>query len=176
MFFTREATLALSQLPAPPNLRILVTGSRVYSDAQAVEEALCRIADGFESVTVCDGRAQGADDLAFRYTRKRKWSSIRVSAKWRDECRSTCSHGARPWRRTPTGGGWTYCPAAGIYRNQEMVALGHDVCVGFLAKDVQSTGTMHCMSTAFLAGIPTLAVSSRRGQWVTNLFTIDGPA
>jgi hypothetical protein len=63
-------------------------------------------------------------------------------------CRPTCHHPAQLKK------GVNYCPAAGPYRNQEMVDAGAAVCLAFILPG--SRGTIDCVKRARAAGIPTL--------------------
>lgn len=64
------------------------------------------------------GAAKGADIIAAAYAKHLGWSVIAHPARWSDPCRDTCTPGhRREWMRGQWG-----CPAAGVYRNQEMVA------------------------------------------------------
>lgn len=49
-----------------------------------------------------------------------------------------------------------------LIRNQQMVELGADVCVGFRLKDASNHGTTDCYTKAIRAGIPTLVVTGRK--------------
>lgn len=113
--------------------RLLVTGSRDWSDEVTVANALFDIWAGWgrpsEAVLVAGG-ASGADEIAARL-----WSraGLRVEthpAEWE-------LHGRR----------------AGMIRNAQMVASGVDHCVAFSRND--SPGTKQCMTAAQKAGIPT---------------------
>ena len=161
--------------------RVLVTASRDWEDRVAVEHQLRIAAaeasrDGKQPVLVhgqCDprhpdtgrpirwkvakrmswevqGRYLGGDWLA-------EWAALNMGSLWRIErhpadweapCRATCP--ARSHRITGRSG-VTTCPAAGPYRNADMVALGADVCLA-LIKD-GSRGASGCADLADKAGI-----------------------
>lgn len=122
-------------------LRILVTGSRDWVDADAIGAAL--IAFGRElsatpaDVVVVHGGARGADTIAGRWARD---FGIREEVHRAD------------WRRADG----TVDRAAGIRRNQAMVDAGADVCLAFIRN--VSPGATHCASAAQAAGIRTLIV------------------
>lgn len=67
---------------------------------------------------------------------------------WEAPCGTGCEPGHRKVRRD----GSTYCPGAAARRNQRMVGLGADVCVGF-PMGAGWSGTRHCMTIAGRAGI-----------------------
>lgn len=115
--------------------RILVTGSRHWTDRQTIDDALFRAyleltEDGSDVVLVHGACHLGGADIIARDI-------------WR-------SHGLRdephPAERGP--GGHVLGPA----RNKRMVDLGADVCLAFPLAD--SRGTYNCMRYAHQAGIP----------------------
>lgn len=118
--------------------RILVTGSRDWTDieviGQALEDAWALVSNGdlrAEVVLVSGACPTGADRIA-----ERLWEAFR-----------------RPVERHPAD--WdAYGKAAGPRRNQEMVNLGADICLAFPLPG--SRGTRHCANAAELAGIPVL--------------------
>lgn len=99
----------------------------------------------------------GADALADAWG---KWMEknpplirVRVEqhpAGWEQPCRPQCQPGHR--RVDPRG--WDVCPAAGFYRNEDMVHLGADLCLAFVAD--QSKGATHCASYAESKGMPVM--------------------
>ena len=120
-------------------LRILITGSRDFSDKTLAQQALVWVANvaGVENpadVTVVHGDARGADTLL-----------AEVAASY------GCVVEAHPARWDELG------KRAGAIRNCEMVALGADVCLAFPMPD--SRGTFHCMREAEKAGIPVVNLS-----------------
>jgi hypothetical protein len=119
------------------NLRILITGSRSWTDHDVIRQALVKAWKDFEyphpsMVTVVHGNAKGADKWADHYARS---LGFRVER-----------HPVTPkmWREQGRG--------AGTARNQRMVDLGADVCLAF-HKD-ESRGTAHCIRACVAAGIP----------------------
>lgn len=131
--------------------RLLVTGSRRHTDGalirQGLREAGARL--GRDTVLV-HGAATGADALAAEVWARWGLPVEGHSADWTGPCRPQCRSGHRKPRRD----GSTYCPAAGNYRNAEMVRLGADLCVAFPLG--RSQGTRDCMEQAALAGIEIL--------------------
>jgi len=116
-----------------PELRILVTGSRHWTDRYAIRRALLRAvalcADPPSRVVVVHGGARGADAGAGQVARGYGWTVEPHPADWDKYGRS-----------------------AGHRRNAEMVALGADVCLAFPLGDSQ--GTRGCMKLCERAGIP----------------------
>lgn len=114
-------------------MRILITGSRDWTDRAAIAAALIKVhvyaAIEPAKVTVVHGDARGADriaaDLAHQFG---------------------CNVEAHPadWDRHGKG--------AGPRRNAEMVAAGADVCLAFPIG--ASPGTRGCIRLAKQAGIP----------------------
>lgn len=114
-------------------LRVLVTGSRDWTDERAISDALRAIGSGIASqdVTVVHGHCPtGADAIADKAARIFGMNVERHPADW--------SLGKK----------------AGPLRNQKMVDLGADVCLAFPLPG--SRGTKHCMGAATKAGIPVL--------------------
>lgn len=118
-------------------MRILVTGSRDWSDLHTVEVALraaylkLHVGRPPSEVTVVHGGARGADSCAATLAPRMGFQVEEHRADW-------TAHGK----------------AAGPIRNQAMVAAGADVVLAFpLGK---STGTRHCMRAAAKAGIPVI--------------------
>lgn len=119
-------------------MRILITGSRYYSDSEAVETAILNaVADFYPdqpvvdngAVTIVHGAAPGADSLAA----------------------NLCSELGFNEEAHPAD--WSMGKKAGPLRNQSMVDLGADVCLAFPAEN--SRGTWDCIRRAMAAGIET---------------------
>lgn len=114
-------------------LRILVTGSRAWTDRAAILQALdlaavgAGVAPGW--VTVVHGAARGADRLAESAARELGMRTEAHPAAWRQ-----------------------YGRAAGPIRNYAMVGLGADLCLAWPLG--ASPGTRDCMSRCQVAGIP----------------------
>lgn len=110
--------------------RILVTGSRAWTDYDVIRDAIEKAAaDLGGDAVVVHGNAQGADRLADRAARALGLRTEPRSARWRTEGR-----------------------AAGPLRNQRMVDLGADVCLAFPLGE--SRGTRDAITRAEAAGIP----------------------
>lgn len=119
------------------SLRILVTGSRTWTDREAVHHSLTTAVreltfDG--EIIVVHGGARGADTFAA------EWASARLEARAE-------RHDA-DWQ--------LWGKRAGMKRNSEMVALGADLCLAFIRDN--SPGASHCAELARKAGIPTITV------------------
>lgn len=113
-------------------MRILITGSRNWADAEIIDRALRNLHQvNPDAVLVSGACPTGADHLA-----EEMWKS------WG----GTVELHPADWDR--------YGKAAGPRRNQEMVDLGADICLAFPLTD--SRGTKHCMGAAKKAGIPVL--------------------
>ena len=145
--------------------RLLVTGSRTWTDKSAIGRAFAWAVGEFpgvivqgehgpralwDRVTVVHGGARGADMLAGRLARV--WGMgvephPVTSRDWEAWCPG-CTAGHR--RERPDGS--TYCPQAGNRRNQRMVDLGADLCIGFPSGPGWS-GTRDCLNRAAEGGI-----------------------
>lgn len=136
-------------------MRILVTGSRDWEDEQRIAEVLFAavMLESGQHTLVTGACPTGADVMAERLVQMTidkhpdSWVIERHSADW-EACTSACTHDLRRNRN-----GREYCPAAGVRRNTEMVALGADVCVAFIKNN--SRGATDCANKAEKAGIPT---------------------
>lgn len=139
--------------------RLLVTGSRKLRDVQAVHRVLDSILADHPDLVVIHGKNEsGADWFARRWCWKHlapEWGGhIREEphpADWTGPCRITCRRGHRRRRRLD---GTEFCPAAGNYRNQEMVDSRPDECVAFFKDGAENIGTTDCVARAVKAGVP----------------------
>jgi len=135
-------------------LRVLVTGSRSWSDAEVIGGALLdcwhdAVQLGADGITVVHGDAPGADSIADLWAIGYRGLGVLrepVPADW-SACAPECRPGHRRRRRDGSG----YCPTAGLRRNQLMVDRGAAVCIGFWR--APGAGTLDCMARAARAGI-----------------------
>lgn len=122
-------------------MRILITGSRDWTDGAAIGRALrdAGRAAGVhpQAVTVVHGGARGADTIAGQVAREYGCTVEVHPADW-------AGKGA----------------AAGPLRNAQMVALGADLCLAFPLGE--SPGTRGCMAMAARAGIPVTVAEGPR--------------
>lgn len=143
-------------------MRVLVTGSRTWKDGNLIRAKLSQCLDTCretkDSLTIVHGGCRsGADAYADAWSRwhQRNITDVTVKtephpARWEAECRDVC----QPHHRRPDKRGWTVCPAAGFYRNEDMVHLGADLVLAFIADD--SKGATHCARYAESAGLSVL--------------------
>ena len=110
-------------------MRVLVTGSRNWTDATVISRALSSIPTD-EQITVVHGGAKGADSLAGQFAQHLGYSVEVHEADWD-----------------------TYGKRAGYIRNKKMVDLGADLCLAFIKNN--SKGATICLDLADKAGIPT---------------------
>jgi hypothetical protein len=113
--------------------RILITGSRDWTDRDALNIALAdtvRPIPAHQDIVIVHGAARGADTMADQWARIYGATIERHPANWQ-------LNGKR----------------AGFIRNQLMVNLGADICLAFI-KD-GSRGASHTAGLAEAAGIPT---------------------
>lgn len=135
-------------------MRVIVTGGRDFRQDWVVFNALAHVyaedrPEG-EWLWVVHGAAKGADEHAsvWAYSWHRAGRNVyweEHPAKWSAPCRETCAPNHRRRRRNGT----TYCPAAGNYRNQEMIDAGADLVLAFPG----GSGTADCVRRARAAGI-----------------------
>lgn len=124
-------------------MRILITGSRNWTDKDAILAALRKHANkNGDSVVVHGHCSSGADKLADELAQ---------------EYRVRTEHWPADWT--------AFGKRAGFVRNNVMVELGADVCLAFIRpctkegcqkpKPHGSHGATHCADAAEKAGIPT---------------------
>lgn len=140
--------------------RILVTGSRDWSDTTAIGEALSEairpVWHDRDVVIVHGACPTGADQMAHEWAETFGVIAERHPADW-DHCTDTCPQGHR--RRKRAGDSVhpglleTYCPSAGPRRNRELVALGADLALAFIKGG--SRGASHTALLAERSGIQT---------------------
>lgn len=118
-------------------MRILITGSRDWTDVETIRHVLDTITQewartyGSVDLTLVSGACPtGADAMAEYIGDVYGWTIERHPADWD-------THGKR----------------AGYVRNAHMVSLGADVCLAFILN--HSKGATMCSSLAIKAGIPT---------------------
>lgn len=141
------------------SLRILVTGSRDWTDRATIRRALVKALDqnwtGGRAVLV-HGGARGADTIAEEEWRiLRDLGPIRTDGPaeppgWWLAGLDIEAHPAR-WG--------DYGKRAGMVRNAEMVRAGVTVCLAFPLGE--SRGTRGCMALAEKAGIPVICYEGR---------------
>lgn len=109
-------------------MRVIITGSRKWTDREAIAEVLRELRD--TGATLVSGACPtGADRIA-----EEIWDSWDL-----------------PIERHPADW-YTYGKAAGPIRNQLMVNAGADLCIAFPLD--WSRGTLDCIHRANAAGIP----------------------
>ena len=136
--------------------RILVTGGRDYTDAERVEAELraaveARLGPSADPslVVLVHGAAAGLDRLADAAALRLGFHVEAHPADWTGPCRPSCPAPPRPSHRRRRRDGTDYCPAAGAYRNAEMVELGADLAIIFPG----GRGTADCARRIRAAGI-----------------------
>ena len=116
-------------------MRILVTGSRTWTDKVTIANAIRQAwidADKPYRVTVVHGGARGADYIAGVFAKRMNFD---VEVYPIDD---------ETWAK--------FGATAGYLRNRDMVELGADVCLAFIRNE--SKGATMCAKLAENAGIP----------------------
>jgi len=116
--------------PAAAPRRVLVTGSRTWTDTGTIRQALASVWGDGAAVLVSGACPRGADRLAEACWTRWGGHVERHPADWQ-------AHGRR----------------AGYRRNTAMVQLGADLCLAFIRDN--SPGATHTAALAETAGIPT---------------------
>ena len=118
-------------------MRILVTGSRKWTDVRLLEEILLGFAK-YQKVTIVHGGANGADKMASNLAKRMGWEEEVWFADWN-----------------------LYGRSAGPIRNKEMVDSKPDFVLGFVVKG-QSKGTEGCIKFAKEAGLDFMVITDER--------------
>lgn len=128
-------------------LRILVTGSKRWTDVDAVRGALNnfwrRVAADVpaERVTIITGGCEeGAEAIA------EKWAHM-VGAKLERHQANWAEAGE---------------PSAGPMHNEATVDAGADICLAFWSGSTKGSGTFDCFRRCIFAGIPVFIIPMRR--------------
>lgn len=106
-------------------MRFAVTGGRTYHDAEAIEAMLLTMSI---TDTLVHGAAPGADQACAEWWKMMGGKTEAHPADWRGPCRPECRPGHR---RAHPGAKTDFCPAAGAYRNQEILDSGVELLVAF---------------------------------------------
>jgi hypothetical protein len=134
------------------DFRVIVTGGRNFNKEWVVFDALAEVYHSLPDSThmvVVHGDAGGADAAASLWAKSWERTGHNVheephAAAWSAPCRATC-----PPHRRRRYDGTSFCPAAGVYRNGEMVELGADLGLVFPG----DRGTADCARRISAAGI-----------------------
>lgn len=122
--------------------RVLITGSRDWSDFETIFDALDQAyIQSSDSLRLVHGAARGADAIG------QAWYEDRKARGWDVQVER------HPAKWTTLG------RRAGTVRNLEMIALGAEMCLAFPLPE--SIGTRHCMRHAQLNGIPVYEFAPR---------------
>jgi hypothetical protein len=122
-------------------VRVIVTGGRDFSDESLLLDALMALPHG---TILVHGAARGLDKMAAELWRTWGETDEPHPARWEADCDRGC-----PGHRKKRGDGSSYCPAAGVLRNKQMVDMGADKILAFPG----SSGTADCVRQAKAAGI-----------------------
>ena len=120
--------------------RILITGSREWTDRETIRRNISAVAMGRfrdRPVVIVHGAARGADIIA---------DSVAREFGLTPEPHPAEAHGS-----------WPQC---GPLRNQHMVNLGADICLAFPTRE--SRGTWDCIKRANAAGIRVVVVPASK--------------
>lgn len=112
-------------------MKVLVCGSRDFSDALMLVEKLDELHDLHEFSVVIEGEALGADTMAAAWAEERDISVMPFPANWAK-----------------------YGRAAGPIRNKQMLDEGKpDLVVAFYSNKAKSKGTANMVAQAIKAGV-----------------------
>lgn len=126
-------------MPDIPTWRMLIASSRDWEDIRPIEHAIMLMAAEAaqlgRDLVVVHGNASGGDRLAAAVVRGRRaqgWKHIHEEshpAPWDAKCTRRCPRNSHRRKRRD---GTDFCPAVGLYRDEEMVAAGADACFAFI--------------------------------------------
>ena len=117
-------------------MKILVCGSRTFTDADAIERELRAYTQYEPNATVIEGAARGADIIAGNVAHRMGFIIEEYPADWNK-----------------------YGKRAGFIRNTEMLAKGRpDIVIAFW--DGQSRGTAMMIEIAKKAGVPVKVITN----------------
>ena len=128
--------------------RLLVTGSRTWTDSNliriALRSAVISLGVPTREITLVHGGAAGADQPADRIARQMDMQTEVHEAQWR-RCTDECIHDLRAAKK--------HCPEAGYRRNAEMIASmpTGSLVLSFAAKI--PGGTSGCAQVARRCGL-----------------------
>lgn len=128
-------------------MRVIVTGSRTWSDTETIRRALCEIADGYphdwndQGIVLVHGGCNTNNGRA-THSPPRGADAI-ANALWKSWGMTVEIHKAK-WSQ--------HGRAAGPIRNKDMVDRGADLCIAFILDE--SAGATDCVRRATEAGIP----------------------
>lgn len=148
----------------PDVVRVLGTASREWSQDHRRGEALCAVmVDAIDLVRnrwpnarleLVHGYARGGDKLLASLWPGRCFP---FPADWHGPCRPSCPPNHR---RYHAGSARSYCPRAGMLRNEDMVRRSRArLCLAFILDD--SSGATGCAKLAERAGIETIRFRER---------------
>lgn len=138
-------------------MRVIVCGSRDFRIAQGIEstsDLIGTVIEGvagnfMEPVTIVHGDSGNADKEAAECASVAGGLTVEPHpADWEGPCRETCNPGHRRM-----SDGVSICPAAGVYRNQEMLEAGVQLVIAFSDQPV-SRGTRDMIGRAKKSGVP----------------------
>ena len=109
-------------------MRVLVCGSRHWTDQEALIERLCELPP---SSHIIEGGAPGADTMAKQFAYNIGWPCTEVNADWEK-----------------------YGKAAGPIRNRQMLDMKPDLVIAFHKDISKSKGTRDTIEEAKKRGIP----------------------
>ena len=118
-------------------MRVLVTGSRDWSDWKTLTTAMFDAVNDYGEIVVVSGACPTGADAMAEWTAENLMGHLEV-------LRVRVERHPADWS--------TYGKSAGFRRNAEMVNLGADVCLAFIKNG--SRGATHTADLAEKAGIP----------------------
>lgn len=131
--------------------RVVMTGSRTWTDEAIIKEALCEALEYFnleenpEKLILINGTAAGADRMASKIAKSLNMTVEDFPARWNTHSEGKClpekpDNGSRCYFGRPT------CKLAGHRRNDEMLDSGAILLLAFVHNN--SKGATHAVKSA----------------------------
>ena len=118
-------------------MRILICGSRDWTDVYAINCVLNGYLSDGDPITVISGMAKGADYIAAEWARLNEQALVEFPPEWE-----------------------LYGKSAGPVRNREMLEQGKPEVVWAFKTHVESRGTNHMVNLCRKAAVPTYVVTA----------------
>lgn len=142
----------LAAYTGPRYLRVLVSASRSWHRPleiwTALDHCLAEARRQGKTLVVVHGDADGGNQVAKLFGQVHDGAVDEPHpADWDAPCRAAC----KPGHRRPRQDGTTFCPAAGMYRNEVMARSGLWRAACFIRR--RSPGTTGCAAAVRAAGL-----------------------
>ena len=124
-------------------MKILFTGSRIWTDKKIVKDVLIKLKEKYkDDLCICEGGAKGLDIISKEIAQSLGIYVFECDALWD-----------------------YYSKAAGFLRNQAMLSFFiPDIVIGYSKNILESNGTRDCLNRAITMGIKTILINDKGEQ------------